>query len=86
MKMMKIKKFLKQSNQKFVIKATIDWNNVEKAVDCEGIEYKISKVDDNNVKIIGDGKARITPNNIAFPLLDIYDKSGNKVSSMEDYQ
>lgn len=86
MKFTKVKKFLKKSSKQFIIKSTIDWNRVHKAIDCEGIEYRISKVDNNNIRVIGDGHDRITPNSIAFRLLDMYDDNGNKVSSMEDYQ
>lgn len=88
MKWTKIAKetFLKKSNKKFIIKSNIDWNNIDKAIDCEGTEYKISKHDDENVKVSGDGKTRIISNEIAFGLLDIYDKQGNKVSSRKDYE
>ena len=70
----------------FKLKAAIDWENISKAVDCRGTEYKISKNKDNTVRLIGDKKDENYPIDIAIPLLDIYDNNGNKVSSMDDYE
>lgn len=74
------------SEEPFKLKAAIDWENISKAVDCRGKEYKISKNKNNTVHLIGNGKNKDYPLDVAIPLLDIYDNNGNKVSSMDDYE
>ena len=73
-------------NKSFQLKANIDWNNVSKAVDIEGREYTITKLPDGRIHTEGDGKSLNVSLSFAVGLLDIYDKEGNKISSMKDYQ
>ena len=68
----------------FKLKANIDWNNVGKALDCDGKQYKIS-LEGNQVRLIGNGKNKLYSMELSIPLLDIYDKQGNLISNSEDY-
>lgn len=68
----------------FKLKANINWNNIGKAVDCRGQEYKMS-LEGNQIRLIGNGKNKLYSMELAIPLLDIYDKQGNLISNSEDY-
>ena len=80
---MKWTKLNKQSGLK--IKAGFDWNNIGKVVDAGGKEYTLTKIDDNHIRSVGAGHDRILQNDEVFPFVDIYDKQGNLVNDMEDY-
>ena len=66
------------------IASKIDWDNVGKALDCRGKEYKIS-LEGDQVRLIGNGKNKLYPIDLSIPLLNIYDKQGNLISNSEDY-
>lgn len=83
----KLAEIIKKAIQKetgFKLKANINWNNIGKAVDCDGKSYQM-KLEGNQVRLVGNGKNKLYPIDLAIPLLDVYDKQGNLISNSEDY-
>lgn len=80
-------KLIKTIKNNFKLKASknFDWDNIGKVLDAGGKEYTLEKIDDNHVRSIGAGHDRILQNDEVFPFVDIYDKQGNLVNDMEDY-
>lgn len=78
-----IKKHIEKEAE-FKIKANIDWNNIGKAVDCDGKVYQMS-LEGNQVRLIGNRKNKLYSMDLVIPLLDIYDKQGKLISNSEDY-
>lgn len=71
---------------KLKVKAGFDWNNIGKVVDCDGDEQKLTYLGGNKVKVEGDGVSHTLPAHLALSLVNVYDKQGNLVNNMEDYQ
>ena len=80
-------KLIREIDKQFVLKASksFSWDNIGRVEDIDGTQYKLIKVDDNHVRSIGDGHDRIYEFQDIFPLVNIYDKQGNLVNNMEDY-
>ena len=66
------------------IASKIDWENIGRVEDCDGKTYKMTR-EGNSVRLVGGGRNRVYPIDIAIPLLDVYDKQGNLMSASEDY-
>ena len=77
-------KVLKQEDP-FEIKAAIDWDRVTKGIDCNGKEYKITKLSPVELQTERTGKVREIPTFLAVRLLDLYYESGHRISKMKDY-
>ena len=68
------------------MKAGFSWDNIGKVVDLEGGEYTIKKVNDKEARLTGTNQNHVLPMKFVFSLVDVYDKQGNKVNDMKDYQ
>ena len=72
---------------KFILKASknFSFDNIGRVEDAGGKTYKLTKVDDNHIRSVGAGHDRILQYDEVFPFVNIYDKEGNLVNDMEDY-
>lgn len=68
------------------VKAGFSWQNIGKVVDCEGDEYTLIPIGPDKVRMIGDGDDHTVPTRLALSVLNVYDKSGNLVNDMKDYE
>lgn len=77
---------MKIQKNELKVKAGFSWDSIGKVVDCEGDEYTINCVGDSQLKVVGGGTSHTLPTKLALSFLDIYDKQGNKVNDMKDYE
>ncbi|MBR3603188.1 MAG: hypothetical protein IKL48_00595 [Elusimicrobiaceae bacterium] len=77
---------MKTNKNELKVKASFSWDNIGKVVDSEGGEYTLKKVNDREVRLTGTNQNHVLPMKLVFSLVDVYDKQGNKVNDMKDYE
>lgn len=79
-------KFLQSYQMGLKVKAGFRWDNIGKVVDCEGDEYTLTPIGNDKLKVEGGGTIHTLPTRLALSFLDVYDKEGNLVNDMKDYE
>lgn len=76
-----------ESNYKFELKTSKDFdrNNIGRVEDAGGKTYTLTKIDDSHIRSVGAGHDRVLEFDEVFPFVNIYDKQGNLVNNMDDY-
>ena len=77
---------MKTNKNELKVKAGFSWDNIGKVVDSEGGEYTLKRANDNEVRLTDTNQNHVLPMKLVFSLVDVYDKQGNKVNDMKDYQ
>ena len=63
----------------------INWKDIGRVTDCEGDEYTLTPVGNDEVRMVGDGEDHTVPTYLTLSVLNIYDKQGNLVNDLRKY-